>query len=70
MDFFQYKVSVDRIDILYCVSVEGAGLAQLVEQLICNQQVAGSSPITSSKFFEVRVLNVRTGARVAKGDGL
>ncbi len=25
-----------------------AGLAQLVEQLICNQQVAGSSPITSS----------------------
>ena len=27
-----------------------AGVAQLVEQLICNQQVAGSSPITSSKF--------------------
>ena len=26
-----------------------AGVAQLVEQLICNQQVAGSSPITSSK---------------------
>ncbi len=26
-----------------------AGLAQLVEQLICNQQVAGSSPIASSK---------------------
>jgi hypothetical protein len=25
-----------------------AGLAQLVEQLICNQQVAGSSPIASS----------------------
>ena len=25
-----------------------AGVAQLVEQLICNQQVAGSSPITSS----------------------
>ena len=24
-----------------------AGVAQLVEQLICNQQVAGSSPITS-----------------------
>ena len=23
----------------------GAGLAQLVEQLICNQQVVGSSPI-------------------------
>ena len=27
-----------------------AGVAQLVEQLICNQQVAGSSPITSSMF--------------------
>ena len=26
-----------------------AGVAQLAEQLICNQQVAGSSPITSSK---------------------
>ena len=26
-----------------------AGLAQLVEQLICNQQVGGSSPSTSSK---------------------
>jgi hypothetical protein len=25
-----------------------AGLAQLVEQLICNQQVAGSSPAASS----------------------
>jgi len=30
-----------------------AGLAQLVEQLICNQQVAGSSPITSSISFLV-----------------
>ena len=27
-----------------------AGLAQLAEQLICNQQVAGSSPFTSSIF--------------------
>ena len=26
----------------------GAGVAQLVEQLICNQQVAGSSPFASS----------------------
>ena len=26
-----------------------AGIAQLAEQLICNQQVVGSSPITSSK---------------------
>ena len=28
-----------------------AGVAQLVEQLICNQQVRGSSPFTSSKFL-------------------
>ena len=27
-----------------------AGVAQLVEQLICNQQVRGSSPFTSSNF--------------------
>ena len=26
-----------------------AGVAQLAEQLICNQQVAGSIPVTSSK---------------------
>ena len=32
-----------------CYSHHYAGVAQLVEQLICNQQVAGSSPITSSK---------------------
>ena len=29
-----------------------AGVAQLVEQLICNQQVGGSSPSTSSKLNE------------------
>ena len=29
-----------------------AGVAQLVVQLICNQQVGGSSPSTSSSFFE------------------
>ena len=28
-----------------------AGVAQLVEQLICNQQVGGSNPSTSSRFF-------------------
>ena len=28
-----------------------AGVAQLAEQLICNQQVAGSSPIASSILF-------------------
>ena len=31
-----------------------AGVAQLVEQLICNQQVAGSSPIASSGGESIR----------------
>ena len=30
-------------------STLAAGVAQLAEQLICNQQVAGSSPIASSR---------------------
>ena len=32
-----------------CETAKNAGVAQLVEQLICNQQVGGSSPSTSSK---------------------
>ncbi len=36
-------------------------MAQLVEQLTCNQQVVGSSPIASSKW---------RGSRVAKGSRL
>ena len=32
----------------YIVQALSAGVAQLVEQLICNQQVGGSSPSTSS----------------------
>ena len=42
-----------RYDIIDIVSSTDqavqAGVAQLVEQLICNQQVGGSSPSTSSK---------------------
>ena len=34
---------------LYYLGTKCAGIAQLVEQLICNQQVGGSSPSTSSK---------------------
>ena len=33
------------------LALENAGVAQLVEQLICNQQVGGSSPSTSSIFY-------------------
>ena len=31
----------------------GAGVAQLVEQLICNQRVGGSSPFAGSKNGEI-----------------
>ena len=42
--------SIFHINIIYYVNAKFyAGVAQLAEQLICNQQVAGSSPITSSK---------------------
>ena len=35
-------------------SEQYAGVAQLVEQLICNQQVGGSSPSTSSMFCKAK----------------
>ena len=34
---------------MMAVDLKHAGVAQSVEQLICNQQVGGSSPSTSSK---------------------
>ena len=37
--------------VYYRTSLRFAGVAQLVEQLICNQQVGGSSPSTSSIFL-------------------
>ena len=41
-----------------------AGVAQLVEQLICNQQVGGSNPFSGS-FFEIWV-----GSQVANDNRL
>ena len=42
---------------ILCIILGYAGVAQLVEQLICNQPVAGSSPITSSnKIKPLRVI--------------
>ena len=37
------------------LKIEYAGIAQSVEQLIRNQQVAGSSPVTSSNFSVTKV---------------
>jgi hypothetical protein len=33
-------------------SCHQAGVAQLVERLICNQNVGGSNPFTGSKYFQ------------------
>ena len=47
-----------------------AGVAQLVEQLICNQQVAGSSPIASSKQVWRRDGEKRAGSEAVKRNRL
>ncbi len=39
-----------QVRVLYCPPF--AGIAQLVEQLTCNQQVVGSSPISGTTFME------------------
>ena len=48
-------------------SESNAGLAQLVEQLICNQQVGGSSPSTSSTFLEGRIIKYGSVPEWPKG---
>ena len=56
-----------------------AGVAQLVEQLICNQQVGGSSPFASSLIDFLRaqerrilitIIFIRAGTQVANGGRL
>ena len=47
-----------------------AGVAQSVEQLICNQQVGGSSPSTSSNVGASDYNRIWGNSRVAKGDRL
>ena len=52
LDIFLFLIKKRLIFTFEAITVlrfNTAGVAQLVEQLICNQQVAGSSPITSSK---------------------
>ena len=70
-----------KCGILIFVSFDAgyAGIAQLAEQLICNQQVVGSSPITSSTseqaiyrllcFFlqKIRAHSCRCSSFIAKG---
>ena len=45
------QIASSNIILLNLVAIF-AGVAQLAEQLICNQQVAGSSPIASSNISE------------------
>ena len=47
-----------------------ADVAQLAEQLICNQQVIGSSPIIGSYTLKSTLKIIWMVSRVAKGDRL
>ena len=47
--------------IRFCIFEPRAALAQLVEHLICNQAVSGSSPLGGSKFALTRVRKKTTG---------
>ena len=44
-----FHISLDTGELMPYNSFAYAALAQLVEQLICNQQVVGSSPTSGSK---------------------
>ena len=47
-----FSVNIDfasEVEIKPTAGTDYAGVAQLAEQLICNQQVAGSSPIAGSR---------------------
>ena len=49
--------------------VHQADVAQLAEQLICNQQVIGSSPIIGFSRYK-NYIEIWADSRVAKGDRL
>src|SRR5437870_511879 len=47
---------------LICAAIFFAGIAQLVEQLICNQQVVGSNPTAGSLVNRGLTSNIRRSA--------
>ena len=51
--YFSLTKECDVVIINLVVKVPFAGVAQLVEHVICNLGVAGSSPVTSSKETDV-----------------
>ena len=67
LSHFKNKMLDSSVDMCYNNYRCSAGVAQLVEQLICNQQVGGSSPSTSSNFFFNLIWEC---SRVAKGGRL
>ena len=66
LSHFKNKTLDSRVDMCYNNYRCSAGVAQLVEQLICNQQVGGSSPSTSSTHFN----RIWESSRAAKGNRL
>ena len=58
MNFSRCHCPAGQLDLRHAVTRLEAGIAQLVEQLICNQQVVGSSPTAGSMArFPPRVVN-------------
>ena len=69
LSHFKNKTLDSRVDMCYNNYRCSAGVAQLVEQLICNQQVGGSSPSTSSNILQPTYV-IWGSSRVAKGGRL
>ena len=63
---FKYVFLITR----YFFVVYNATVAQLVEQLICNQSVGGSSPLGGSLFWFLKNYDFGGDARAAKGSRL
>ena len=58
-----FYIPLCKLFILIAFKMGLAGVAQSVEQLICNQQVAGSSPITSSSLIIYKLVGFPSGQR-------
>ena len=69
LSHFENEMLDSRVDMCYNNYRCSAGVAQLVEQLICNQQVGGSSPSTSSNILQPTYV-IWGSSRVAKGGRL
>ena len=64
LDFIKKIVSLQSFLRQTRLKAQDANVAQLVEQLICNQPVVGSSPFIGSRFRDIK-----TQAGVARREG-